>query len=146
MEIKPLPKTIKALLIAGGFVTGWIANEYLPFTQEGKTTEIPQAQHAVHYAQLGVPEKEQFSEKNSLFKRFYPDGEHYEYPLTLLCGCKHTRSQWGLAKIDDAELEGKIFQVIHTPLTLWNKRLWWLKEEVDAEGKPLPKPDPEITY
>lgn len=140
MEIKPLPKTIKALLIAGGLVTGWIANEYLPFTKEQTEVQAPQAQHQVHYAQLGVPEAESFSSVNSLQGQFYKDGDHYEYPLTFLCGCTFTLSQWAIADTDNAELEGKIFRVIHTPLTFWNKRLYFLKEEVDAEGKPLPKP------
>ncbi len=142
MEIKPLPKTIKALLIAGGLVTGWMANEYLPLAQEKSPTEVqaPQAQHQVHYAQLGVPEAESFSSVNELYDKYSRDGDHLEYPMTMLCGCKHSLTQWGIADESSNDLEGKIFIVKHTPITFWNKRLWFIGDEVDATGNPLPKP------
>lgn len=139
MEIKPLTRTIKGLLLIGGLATGWIAHAYLPFTQEKTEVQAPHAQHAIHFAQLGVPDSESFGGANALYDKFSREGDHLEYPLTMLCGCTFKLTQWGIASESQSDLEGKIFQVKHTPITFWNKRLWFIGDEVDAEGKPLAK-------
>lgn len=130
---------LRALFIITAFGAGWYGPRYITPAEE-EPTEIPQAQHGVHFAQLGVPEARSFSSLNALYDKFSRDGDHLEYPMTMLCGCTHSRTQWAVAAESNADLEGKIFIVKHSPITFWNKRLWFIGEEVDAEGKPLPKP------
>lgn len=140
MKINVHGRGFKVLAMIGLVTLGWFGH----VTKETLETpplpkETPQAQHAIHFAQLGVPEAESFASVNALYDKFSTDGDHLEYPLTMLCGCDYTLSQWAITRESETDLEGKIFQVKHTPITFWNKRLWFLGDEVDAEGKPLPK-------
>lgn len=142
MKINIHGRGFKFFAMIGLVTLGWFGH----VTKENLETppltkETPKAQHAIHFAQLGVPDAESFSSLNALYDKFSRDGDHLEYPLTMLCGCSETYfTQWGIASESQTDLEGKIFQVKHTPITFWNKRLWFIGDEVDPEGKPLPKP------
>lgn len=152
MKITTKPETKlwtkRIILYAVIFIGGWFAPEVkdaITSPPDPKIVAIEEerqrlAMHTVHTAVLGVPLLKEFDFGEAMYEYYRgSNGTHLEYPLTFTCGCKE-RKQKGLASISAENLEGKIYEVRHTPISDDHDNLWFLTAEVKTETAPTAAP------
>ena len=159
MEIKVKPQTklwakrivLYVSLFMGGLyapeihkmmihVGGWYKPE---LNHRAQAPAVVPIEHTVHTAKLGVPTLKEFAYDCAMYEYYDKTrGRHLRYPLTFTCGCVHKKQQ-GLSDISYPNLEGKVYQVQHTPITSKHENLWFMQAEVKAPEAPAAVAAPE---
>lgn len=149
MDIKLKPEIKKktgiflllTTVFMGGFMTPDIAKN-IQAPKTSTTTEVKEAPkvHTKHTAVLGVPLLESFEYRDPMYEYYNrSSGAHLQYPLKFTCGC-NDKKQFGLADISLVDLEGKTYEVRHTPISDDHNNLWFLTAEVKTETAPTAAP------